>query len=183
MDAIRVACPVSVAGCEAEDGCLEIVEDALYHSIPRDGSDALMALVGCIKGDGDIGASVHTGGLRESGKCSPSCYAPADPEVSRLYHRITEDSPTADVFIPGDTLTTGGSSWAILELRAGVTYDVLMPDRWPARAGQSGSATSAAGAPCLSTASNTMPSSRYRARLLRRTLRSKRYPRRSCATS
>ena len=137
MDAIRVACPVSVAGCEAEDGCLEIVEEALYHSIPRDGSDALMALVSCIKGDGDIGASVHTGGLRESGKCPPKCYAPTDPTVSRLYHRITEDSPTADVYIPGDTSTTGGSSWAILELRAGVTYDILMPDRWPARAGQS----------------------------------------------
>ena len=34
MDAIRVACPVSVAGCEAEDGCLEIVEDV------RNGWDA-----------------------------------------------------------------------------------------------------------------------------------------------
>ena len=80
MDAIRVACPVSVAGCEAEDGCLEIVEEALYHSIPRDGSDALMALVSCIKGDGDIGASVHTG--------SPcvGCHAPLDSNTSWLSH-------------------------------------------------------------------------------------------------
>ena len=91
------------------------------------------------------GANVHTTSsspLRQSGLCPTACLPPGTPG-SDLTGRpadvvtLSERSPSASVVVPGDAQTVGGLGWAILQLRAGVTYDVTFDDRQPGRVGQS----------------------------------------------
>jgi hypothetical protein len=87
MDAIYKACPNSYVACDAEPGCMDIIAAALRAGPPHSGTEAVMGIVGCIKGEGDTdqsGANVHatsTSPLREGGLCPPGCLPPGSGQV------------------------------------------------------------------------------------------------------
>ena len=89
------------------------------------------------------GRNVHTTStnpLRQSGLCPRECLPPgtlgSDVSVAGV-PTISERAPSTSVAVAGDARTDGGLGWALLQLRAGVTYDVTFADRQPGRTGQS----------------------------------------------
>jgi hypothetical protein len=87
------------------------------------------------------GAGTDASGVTAQVACPVACRSGCfldDNDQGDDFVELSERSPSAAVQVAGDSQQAfGGLGWAVLVLRAGVTYDLTFDDRQPSRVGQS----------------------------------------------